>query len=283
MRSPAAATITLSFAVLVLSEGLAVPLGLPHNRAAADENTVTAAPGDSAAAVAERPPIVAIAPPEHGFFSRQLGYTGLPIKASDVVDDEAFYEAYDRLNAMLHDLPEVTRRLVDAGVELHIIGRKQVTTDLPEWRQDKGRPLEEYNGLTRDERTRGMGGRLVSCGEENLLRLPDDRYRGRDICVHEFAHAIRTYGMTRSMRTTFDDQYRRSLAAGRWRGSYAGTNPDEFFAELSMWYFGTRGDLGMEGEKPTDGPDGLKAYDPEAYALLDAYYNGRSEPGRVSP
>ena len=44
------------------------------------------------------------------------------------------------------------------GAELHIIGRDQVTTDLPEWRQDKGKPLAEYGGLTRDERTRGMGG-----------------------------------------------------------------------------------------------------------------------------
>ena len=65
-----------------------------------------------------------------------------------------------------------------------------VTTDLPEWRQDQGKHLAEYGGLTRDERTRGMGGLHASCGEENLLKLKDDRYRGRDICVHEFAHTI---------------------------------------------------------------------------------------------
>lgn len=232
---------------------------------------------ESSSADKDRPAITRIDPPEAGFFSKTLVYEGLPIKASDAVVDEAFHEAHNRLMAMLHDLPEITRRLVAAGVELHIIGRHQVTTDLPEWRHDKGRRLKEYNGLTRDERTRGMGGRLVSCGEENLLRLPKDRYRGRDICVHEFAHAIRSIGMTRSTRARFDEQYRRSLAKGLWKGAYAESNPGEFFAELSMWYFRTRGDLSMKGQKPADGPEGLKAYDADAFALLDAFYKGRSE------
>ncbi len=227
----------------------------------------------------DRPSIEPLDPPEAGFFAKQLVYKGLPIKASAVVVDGALHGAYDRLAMMLGNRPDVTRRLVAADVELHIIGRNQVTTDLPEWRHDKGRPLKEYNGLTRDERTRGMGGRLVSCGEENLLGLPVDRYRGRDICVHEFAHAIRTFGMTRSQRAPFDEQYRRSLARGHWKGSYAGSNPDEFFAELSMWYFGTHGDRHMDGEKPADGPEGLKAYDPEAFSLLDAFYRGKSNGG----
>src|SRR5581483_3567006 len=159
--------------------------------------------------------------------------------------------------------------------ELHIIGRDQVTTDLPEWRHDKGKPLAEYNGLTRDQRTRGMGGLLTSCGEENLLRLEKDRYRGRDICVHEFAHNILGYGVTRDFRDQVRQQYRRSLDAGLWTGSYAASNDDEFFAELSMWYFGTHGDMGMQGRKPSDGRQGLKDYDPQAFALLDEFYNGR--------
>ena len=121
-----------------------------------------------------------------------------------------------------------------------------------------------------------MGGRLVSCGEENLLRLADGRYRGRDICVHEFSHCIRNFGITPKLRARFDNQYRRSLAKGLWRGAYAATNPDEFFAELSMWYFGTHGDLGMEGSKPRSGRKGLLDYDPEAYALFDEFYGGRA-------
>ena len=134
--------------------------------------------------------IVAIDPPEKDFFSKLLEYEGIPIKAPKEVADEALFAAKARLSMMLGNLPEVRSRLHRAGAELHIIGRDQVTTDLPEWRRDKGKPLAEYNGLTRDQRTRGMGGWLTSCGEENLLKLENDRYKGRDICVHEFAHNI---------------------------------------------------------------------------------------------
>jgi hypothetical protein len=232
----------------------------------------------AADAAADPVKIVRLDPPEQGFFSKQTDFQGIPIKAHAVVSDEALRAAYDRLALMLGHLPEAVAKLRAAKVELHIIGKDQVTTDLPEWRQDKGKPLAEYNGLTRDERTRGMGGDLVSCGEENLLKLEKDRYHGRDICVHEFAHAVQGYGMSRAVRAEFNRQYRRSLDKGRWVNSYAGSNADEFFAELSMWYFGTHGDLNMNGPKPADGPEGLKSYDPEAYALFERFYSGQAIP-----
>jgi alpha-glucosidase len=172
---------------------------------------------------------------------------------------------------------------VARGAALHIIGRDQVTTDLPEWRHDKGKPLAEYNGLTRDQRTRGMGGLLTSCGEENLLKLTKDRYRGRDICLHEFSHSVLNNGCPREIKARFAMQRTNSLAKGRWQKSYAGSNVDEFFAELTMWYFGTHGDLSMTGPKLGNGREGLMKYDPEAFALMDDFYSGRIEIGRVEP
>lgn len=232
---------------------------------------------EAGAAPDPAPSIRQIDPPEQSFFSKQLDYQGIPIKSHAVVANEALLAARDRLGRLLANLPVVVSNLAAAGVELHIIGRDQVTTDLPEWRQDKGRPIWEpsYNGQTRDERTRGMGGRLTSCGEENLLKLERDRYRGRDICLHEFAHSIRNFGVTREVRDRFDECYRASLAHGLWAGAYAASNQDEFFAELTMWYFGTHGDLGMKGRKPADGPAGLREYDPGAFALFDEFYSGR--------
>jgi hypothetical protein len=217
--------------------------------------------------------ILIIDPPEKGFFSKRLDYEGIPIKAPRDVADEALFQGRARLAMMLDKLPAVRRRLQKAGAELHIIGRNQGTSDLPEWRHAKGKPFE--GKLTIDQRTRGMGGLLTSCGEENLLKLAEDRYRGRDICVHEFAHNIQDWGMTDGVRGKFREQYRRSLAKGLWKGSYAGSNEHEFFAELSMWYWGTHGDLGMEGTKPAVGPEGLRAYDPEACALFDEFYRGK--------
>jgi hypothetical protein len=228
-----------------------------------------------------KPGILVLSPPEKGFFSKRLDFYGIPIKAPSVVVDDALYAAYGRLSMMLSNQPMVISNLVSAGAELHIIGRDQVTTDLPEWRHDKGAPRPEYHGLTRDERTRGMGGLLTSCGEENLLQLENDRYRGRDICVHEFSHNIRNHGIPREVRALLNDQYRRSLAKGLWQKSYAASNADEFFAEITMWYFGTHGDLHMTGAKPDNGREGLRKYDPEAFALLDEFYSGRMKISKI--
>jgi alpha-glucosidase len=219
------------------------------------------------------PKILSLNPPEQGFFSKRLDYEGIPIKAHQDVSDEALLQARARLAMMLARLPETRRRLHEAGAELHIIGRNQVTSDLPENRHLKGKPFD--GKLTVDQRTRGLGGLLTSCGEENLLRLENDRYRGRDICVHEFAHDIQDCGMTEPVRAKFRAQCHRSVGKGLWAGAYAGSNESEFFAELSMWYWGTHGDLSMKGAKPADGRDGLKAYDPEAWALFDDFYGGR--------
>jgi von Hippel-Lindau disease tumor suppressor protein len=110
-----------------------------------------------------------------------------------------------------------------------------------------------------------------------LLRLAKDRYHGRDILVHEFTHNIFENGVPESFRQRVERQYHDSQAGGRWVKSYAATNPNEFFAELAMWYFGTHGDLGMTGpKKPENGPAGLHAYDPDAFALLDDFFQGRT-------
>ncbi|HKI68072.1 MAG TPA: hypothetical protein VKA67_00670, partial [Verrucomicrobiae bacterium] len=171
---------------LTLSTILAlVVTGSPKHAVAAEQN----------AAKASRPKIITLDPPEKGFFTKEVFYHGIPVKAPAVVVNKALYAAYDRVAMELKNLPMITSNLAACGVEVHIIGRHQVTSDLPEFRHLKGKPLPEYHGLTIDQRTRGMGGRLTSCGEENLLKLKNDHYYGRDILVHEFAHAIRQYGI----------------------------------------------------------------------------------------
>src|SRR2546426_690008 len=81
---------------------------------------------------------------------------------------------------------------------------------------------------------RGMGGKLASCGEENLLNLPGARYRFENILIHEFNHAIHQHGLRR-LDPTFDgrlrDAYQKAMAAGLWKGTYLTTNPGEYWAE----------------------------------------------------
>lgn len=225
------------------------------------------------------PQIHAIDPPEKEFFTKELDYFGIPIKAPAEVDDKALFEARRRMDQELKHLPNAIYNLKMAGAELHIIGKDQNTSDLPEWRHAKGKPFDGKQTI--DERTRGMGGLMTSCGEENLLNLPKDRYLGRDICAHEFAHCIQDHGLSDNVRELIETQFKRSTEAGLWKGAYAATNVSEYFAELTMWYFGTHGDMNMTGAKPAFGREGLKAYDPEAYKLLDDLYSGRIKVQRV--
>lgn len=220
-----------------------------------------------------------IDPPEDGFFTKELFYDGIPIKAPSVVDDKALFVAQQRMKDELQHLPNARYNLRMAGAELQIIGKDQVTSDLPDYRSLKGKPFD--GNLTVDQRTRGLGGRHTSCGEENLLDLPNDRYLGRDICKHEFGHCIQDYGFSDNVKQMIQDQYKKSLAEGHWVGAYSASNVSEYFAELTMWYFGTHGDLHMKGDKPANGPEGFKKYDSEAFQLFDAIYSGRVDVEKI--
>src|SRR5262245_24322337 len=119
-----------------------------------------AAAGEAARSADPGPPAIrAIDPPETGLFSKALDAAVIPIKAHREVADEALLEARKRLTMMLGSLPVVRANLRAAGAELHIIGRGQVTSDLPEHRHLKGKPFD--GKLTVDERTRGLGGLLT--------------------------------------------------------------------------------------------------------------------------
>lgn len=218
-----------------------------------------------------------IYPPEHGFYSKVLNYRGIPIKSSAVVSDTALVEAAKRLARMLDAMPAVVQNLVSERAELHIIGKHQNTSDLPEHRDAKGKPFLSSE-WTIDSRTRGVGGIYASCGEENLLDIAnDDRYAGRDICLHEFAHTVMEFGLDEPIRKLIKSQYRASILSNHWKTTYAATNEKEFFAELAMWYFGTRGDYGkLTTMQP--GRKWLKSYDPESFRLLDKIYSGQLQP-----
>ena len=109
----------------------------------------------------------------------------------------------------------------------------EMTTDVPEQRDMK--PKDYW-----DRRARGLGGRVCSCGEENLLNLPGDRYPVENILIHEFSHTIHNFGL-RSVDPKFDERlksiYEQAVADGIWKDTYAATNREEYWAEGVQDYF----------------------------------------------
>jgi alpha-glucosidase len=245
--------------------------------------------GDPATRPTERDPTIQpIDPPERDFFIKRLDYHGLAIKAPAPVADEALFEARRRIDRLLEHNPVILQNLVAAGSEVQIIGKDQQQTDLPEFRSQKGVPLKENPKITLDERARGMGGRHCSCGEENLLKLPNDRYRGRDILSHEFTHTIHGYGFSANVRQLVTQTYQSAREKKLWetpdgKPIYAGTNEHEYFAEMVMWYVGGHGDWPRAMGKIESGPAFLQRYDPDGYKLVDDLVNGRLDVQPVAP
>lgn len=196
----------------------------------------------------------------------------MTIRAGSAVRTAAIEVAADRVASLLADCPGIAANLERAGAELHVIGEHEAVTDLPQYVHMRGVPFD--GDATMDERGRGYGGLHACTSEESLLELPSARHRDhRDVCSHELAHTVFAFGLDAALRARVEQRYRAALAEGLWPGAYAATNVHEFFAELTMWFVGSRGDFGaIPGARA--GRTWLRGYDPASEALLTALYTG---------
>jgi hypothetical protein len=169
--------------------------------------------------------------------------------------------------------------MIKSGSRMCIIGAREFTTDLPEWKwmAAESEDGKEAKGVTAvdfwDARARGMGGSetdpYCSCGEENLLNFPGDPYSTENILIHEFAHNIHLRGLV-NVDATFDPRlkaaYQKAMSAGLWKGKYASVNHHEYFAEgVQSWFDDNREDDHDHNHVNTR--EELLDYDPELAAL----------------
>lgn len=218
------------------------------------------------------------------FYTQSLDCGGISIRAHRVVAYAALQIACGEVHVMLRHIPDVRANLIAAGVEVHIVGRKQMLTDLPEFIGLKGK----RDGDREFDKERGISGVTVVCPEENLLRLPEDPYFSlhSEACVHEFAHAIQLEGIPKYLQDLVERRFKWALQNHLWEDTYASTNELEFFAETSTWYFvGAAGSFpakGWNGILPMYDLNGLMVYDPPTFTLLHDIYEGRLEIGKFA-
>ncbi|HLJ94375.1 MAG TPA: hypothetical protein VKU02_14410 [Gemmataceae bacterium] len=196
------------------------------------------------------------------FYAKHVDYKGFSILSSAKVSDAALLEARYLIDQMLGEREDILQAMIEAGCRFMVMAPTEMTTDVPEQRHwDKA-----YWG----KRARGMGGKLSSCGMENLLNLKGDRYRHENILIHEFNHAIHHYGLRR-VDPTFDqrlrDTYQKAMAAELWKGTYLTTNPSEYWAEGVQAYFDC-----MRSQYGSNTREKLQKYDPALFALVDEVY-----------
>jgi hypothetical protein len=197
------------------------------------------------------------------FYKKYIDVKGLPVVAGAAVEDEALKRTYFLVTHLLAGRPDVLEAMAKNGTRLIVIGKDQVYTDMPEYRNSAN---PEYL----NERVRGTGGfDVTSFGEENLLNLPLDRYDDESIAVHEFCHTIDA-ALTRidsAWRKRLGDTYKSALSKGLWKNTYTSTNQAEYWAEICQSYFDcnrtnnwNHGAIGTREQ--------LKQYDPEGYDLV---------------
>ncbi len=198
-----------------------------------------------------------------GFYSKYLDCNGISVKSSDKVADQALYRVNELLNQVLGTRPDLHKALAEAGVSYVIIGSEEEVTDIPEY--SRMEPKEFWN-----ERARGFGGRTTSCGEENLLNYPIDRYSDESIFIHELAHAIHGYGL-KKVDPGFDkrlkDLYDSAMAKGLWKNDYASTNHSEYWAEAVQSFFNCNRENNWN-HNDINTRDELEAYDPPIADLV---------------
>jgi hypothetical protein len=191
---------------------------------------------------------------------------------------------------MLAKRPDIRQVLIERGYRVAIMAESESTTDLPEQRNWKKPTIDDprltdgeranYARIAAmtdkeywDRRARGMGGRLTSGAEENLLGYPGTRYYGEHIFVHEFSHAIMSALRTVEppLHEAIQAAYRDAKAKGLYTGHYASNTVAEYWAEGTQWWFWSNYEQ-MFGEVRVWSPDDLAAYDPTLFALLARVY-----------
>lgn len=213
------------------------------------------------------------------FYQKYIETEGLYVTSSGKVSDEALLKACDIISLMLAKRPDVKAHMVKKGCHVMIIGKDEETCDLPEFAHicNCEDSIKYWNW-----RARGFGGApedefSSSCGEENLLALPQDKYVGENILIHEFAHLIHTVGIV-GVEPDFNERLealrQNAIRKGLWEKTYAVSNKEEYFAECVQSFFNCN-----RYAEPANGVHNwvnrrtkLKTYDPDMYRLLQDYF-----------
>lgn len=212
------------------------------------------------------------------FYKKYVDADGIAVVSSDKVQDEALIRASKVVTQILSKRPDVKDYMVSKGCRVMIIGANEEVCDLPEY----ARICTPDSTAYWNKRARGFGGApeddlSASFGEENVMCLDGDRYKGESIMVHEFAHIVHTVGIL-GVNPNFDTELEKLMeeakAKGLWANTYALDNKYEYFAETVQSFF----NCNRFSEEPNgvhnsiNTREKLKAYDPDMYNLLLQYF-----------
>ncbi len=208
------------------------------------------------------------------FYQRHLLVGALPVVGSSHLSDAALREAAWIIRRMLDGRDDLLAAMAANRTRVAIMAWNEFTTDIPEHAHLQPR-------VYWDRRARGLGATptapAVSGAEENLLDYPGDPYPTENILIHEFAHAIHAMGLSRT-DPTFDPRlaaaFQEATRRGLWKGTYAATNHEEYWAEIvQSWFDDNRENDSLHNHVDTRAE--LVDYDPAGAALCREVFGDR--------
>ncbi|NLY11396.1 MAG: hypothetical protein GX020_06905 [Firmicutes bacterium] len=211
-------------------------------------------------------------PPElglHEFYKKYYkSASGIHICSSEKVKDDTFIVVASVADVMLSKREDIRQALIEQKCRIGIMAADEITTDIP-----------EHSRFPQLNWARGLGGykgnAFSTCGEENIWREENDRYKREYILPHEFGHTIHLAGIQVGAPDLFEeikDAYQEAVSKGLWQNTYAGSNEAEYFAEGVQFWFNV-GNYTLDGK-----PNGvhnhvhnrklLKEYDIRLYNIM---------------
>ena len=139
-------------------------------------------------------------------------------EVSDYTILEAAYQ-FDRVMTTIK--PDVAGRIRDKKVLCILVGKDELTSDVPQFKSDKtGRELDFYNWRERGFLTKIDERSTVLFAEEDVMEY-EGGMQIESILIHEFGHVIDGAGFDENQRRELKEAFEQAKAKGLWNDGLA--------------------------------------------------------------
>ncbi|WP_322797176.1 hypothetical protein [Tepidiforma sp.] len=200
----------------------------------------------------------------HPEYTQIAEAAGIAIVANSSVSPRALEAARATVERFFRD-NDLEQQLAADGAYVIVAASDQGVLDLPEFRcLDDSAARDFFTHVC------GVADRadypVVTVNEDDLLGRRSGPCGGLNILYHELGHLVQGWALPPADYFDVRQYYQDAISAGKYRGDYAATNANEYFAEGTQAYF-LHSDL--EGRRDRAW---LKSYDPQLYELLARTY-----------
>lgn len=205
-------------------------------------------------------------PPVFGFYAKYLNCGGIAIRGSRDLRDDTMRTVCERVSQIFMKSYILQRNMTQRGVEIHLVGNAEKIAMLPEFRG----AMTSLNSSLSQPNEYGLC--FETANESAML----------DQCTAQIALEVMLYGFDPIIRKEIQEQFQTARLQHLWDGIDAGQDAKQYWSQLSIWYFGGRGDCTQKSKQcPASGKESLNSYDPGGYSLLSRLYEGVEKPKAI--